>query len=228
MPVLKSVIRLWSEIGNLTGINMTPPTESEKIGVFGGTFDPIHNGHLAIAEFVRLKLSLDKVIFVVASDQWLRKYPPEALSADRFNMVELAIKSRPYFLASDVDIVRQGHTYTIDTLRDLRVQLGDSVALKLIIGADAANLFHKWKYAEKIHSYATVVVVGRPTMKIKTPLLGGDLNTDIEVKYLEGPMVDVSATMIRNLNKSEKQIEEFTPEAVSDYIKSKRLYRKQE
>jgi len=226
MPVLKSVTRLWSEIGNLTGINMTPPTESEKIGVFGGTFDPIHNGHLAIAEFVRLKLNLDKVIFVVASDQWLRKYPPEALSADRFNMVELAIKSRPYFLASDVDIVRQGHTYTIDTLRDLRVQLGDSVALKLIIGADAANLFHKWKYAEKIHSYATVVVVGRPTMKIKTPLLGGDLNTDIEVKYLEGPMVDVSATMIRNFNKSEKQIEEFTPEAVSDYIKSKQLYRK--
>jgi len=226
MPVLKSVIRLWSEIRNLTGINMTPPTENEKIGVFGGTFDPIHNGHLAIAEFVRLKLSLDKVIFVVASDQWLRKYPPEALSADRFNMVELAIKRRPYFLASDVDIVRQGHTYTIDTLRDLRVQLGDSVALKLIIGADAANLFHKWKYAEKIHSYATVVVVGRPTMKIKTPLLGGDLNTDIEVKYLEGPMVDVSATMIRNLNKSEKQIEEFTPEAVSDYIKSKQLYRK--
>ena len=226
MPGLKSVTRLWSEIGNLTGINMTPPTESEKIGVFGGTFDPIHNGHLAIAEFVRLKLSLDKVIFVVASDQWLRKYPPEALSADRFKMVELAIKSRPYFLASDVDIVRQGHTYTIDTLRDLRVQLGDSVALKLIIGADAANLFHKWKYAEKIHSYATVVVVGRPTMKIKTPLLGGDLNTDIEVKYLEGPMVDVSATMIRNLNKSEKQIEEFTPEAVSDYIKSKQLYRK--
>ena len=226
MPVLKSVTQLWSEIGNLTGINMTPPTESEKIGVFGGTFDPIHNGHLAIAEFVRLKLSLDKVIFVVASDQWLRTYPPEALSADRFKMVELAIKSRPYFLASDVDIVRQGHTYTIDTLRDLRVQLGDSVALKLIIGADAANLFHKWKYAEKIHSYATVVVVGRPTMKIKTPLLGGDLNTDIEVKYLEGPMVNVSATMIRNFNKSEKQIEEFTPEAVSDYIKSKQLYRK--
>ena len=121
---------------------MTPPTESEKIGVFGGTFDPIHNGHLAIAEFVRLKLSLDKVIFVVASDQWLRKYPPEALSADRFNMVELAIKNRPYFLASDVDIVRQGHTYTIDTLRDLRVQLGDSVALKLIIGADAVSYTH--------------------------------------------------------------------------------------
>ena len=226
MPVLKSVTQLWSEIVNLTGINITPPTESEKIGVFGGTFDPIHNGHLAIAEFVRLKLSLDKVIFVVASDQWLRKYPPEALSADRFNMVELAIKNRPYFLASDVDIVRQGHTYTIDTLRDLRVQLGDSVALKLIIGADAANSFHQWKHAEKIQSFATVVVIGRPGMKIKTPILGGDLNTDIEVKYLEGPMVDVSATMIRNLNKSEKQIEEFTPEAVSDYIKSKQLYRK--
>ena len=91
---------------------MTPLTESEKIGVFGGTFDPIHNGHLAIAEFVRLKLSLDKVIFVVASDQWLRKYPPEALSDDRFNMVELAINNRPYFLASDIDIVRPGHTYT--------------------------------------------------------------------------------------------------------------------
>jgi len=205
---------------------MTPPSSIEQIGVFGGTFDPIHNGHLAIAESVRLQLGLDKVIFVVAADQWLRKHPPEASATDRFNMVELAVGTVPYFSASDVDLVRQGHTYTIDTLRDLRTQLGDSVALKLIIGADAANSFHRWKHAEKIQSFATVVVVGRPTMKIKTPLLGGDLNTDIEVKYLEGPMVNVSATMIRNLNKSEKQIEEFTPQAVIDYIKSKRLYRK--
>jgi nicotinate-nucleotide adenylyltransferase len=205
---------------------MTPPINIEQIGVFGGTFDPIHNGHLAIAESVRLQLGLDKVIFVVAADQWLRQHPPEASATDRFNMVELAVGRVPYFSASDVDLVRQGHTYTIDTLRDLRTQLGDSVALKLIIGADAANSFHRWKHAEKIQSFATVVVVGRPTMKIKTPLLGGDLNTDIEVKYLEGPMVNVSATMIRNLNKSEKQIEEFTPQAVIDYIKSKRLYRK--
>lgn len=226
MQVLNTAIPLWLVIGNSTGINMTPPTSIEQIGVFGGTFDPIHNGHLAIAESVRLQLGLDKVIFVVAADQWLRKHPPEASATDRFNMVKLAVGTVPYFSASDVDLVRQGHTYTIDTLRDLRTQLGDSVALKLIIGADAANSFHRWKHAEKIQSFATVVVVGRPTMKIKTPLLGGDLNTDIEVKYLEGPMVNVSATMIRNLNKSEKQIEEFTPQAVIDYIKSKRLYRK--
>ena len=226
MQVLKTAIPLWLVIGNSTGINMTPPINIEQIGVFGGTFDPIHNGHLAIAESVRLQLGLDKVIFVVAADQWLRQHPPEASATDRFNMVELAVGRVPYFSASDVDLVRQGHTYTIDTLRDLRTQLGDSVALKLIIGADAANSFHRWKHAEKIQSFATVVVVGRPTMKIKTPLLGGDLNTDIEVKYLEGPMVNVSATMIRNLNKSEKQIEEFPPKAVIDYIKSKRLYRK--
>ena len=83
---------------------MTPPTDIEKIGVFGGTFDPIHNGHLAIAEFVRLNLGLDRVIFVVASDQWLRQYPPEASATDRFNMVELAVRNRAYFSASDVDI----------------------------------------------------------------------------------------------------------------------------
>ena len=205
---------------------MTPPTSIEQIGVFGGTFDPIHNGHLAIAESVRLQLGLDKVIFVVAADQWLRKHPPEASATDRFNMVELAVGTVPYFSASNVDLVREGHTYTVDTLRDLRTQLGDSVVFKLIIGADSANSFHQWKHAEKIQNFATIVLVGRPTMKIKTPLLGGDLNTDIEVKYLEGPMVNVSATMIRNLNKSEKQIEEFTPQAVIDYIKSKRLYRK--
>jgi len=205
---------------------MTPPTDIEKIGVFGGTFDPIHNGHLAIAEFVRLNLGLDRVIFVVSSDQWLRQYPPEASATDRFNMVELAVRNRAYFSASDVDIVRQGHTYTIDTLRDLRAQLGHSVVLKLIIGADAANSFDQWKCAEEIQSFATVVVVGRPPMQIKTPLLGSDLDVDIKVEYLEGPMVDVSATMIRNFNKSEKQIAEFTTQAVTDYIKSKRLYRK--
>ena len=125
-----------------------------------------------------------------------------------------------------MDIVRQGHTYTIDTLRDLRAQLGHAVVLKLIIGADAANSFDQWKCAEEIQSFATVVVVGRPAMQIKAPLLGSDLNIDIKVEYLEGPMVDVSATMIRNFNKSEKQIEEFTTQAVIDYIKSKRLYRK--
>ena len=205
---------------------MTPPTDIEKIGVFGGTFDPIHNGHLAIAEFVRLNLGLDRVIFVVANDQWLRQYPPEASATDRFNMVQLAVRNRAYFSASDVDIVRQRHTYTIDTLRDLRAQLGHSVVLKLIIGADAANSFDQWKCAEEIQSFATVVVVGRPSIQIKTPLLGSDLNIDIKVEYLEGPMVDVSATMIRNFNKSEKQIAEFTTQAVTDYIKSKRLYRK--
>ena len=105
MPVLKSVTPLWLEIGNSTGINMTPPTDIEKIGVFGGTFDPIHNGHLAIAEFVRLNLGLDRVIFVVASDQWLRQSPPQASATDRFNMVELAVRNRAYFSASDVDIV---------------------------------------------------------------------------------------------------------------------------
>ena len=141
MQVLKTAIPLWLVIGNSTGINMTPPINIEQIGVFGGTFDPIHNGHLAIAESVRLQLGLDKVIFVVAADQWLRQHPPEASATDRFNMVELAVGRVPYFSTSDVDLVRQGHTYTIDTLRDLRTQLGDSVVFKLIIGADSANSF---------------------------------------------------------------------------------------
>ncbi len=224
MQVLKSVIPLWLEIGNSTGINMTPPTDIKTIGVFGGTFDPIHNGHLAIAEFVRLKLSLDRVIFVVANDQWLRKYPPEASATDRFKMVELAVKNRTYFSASNVDIVRHGHTYTIDTLRDLHAQLGDSVVMKLIIGTDAANSFHQWKCVEEIQSFATVVVVGRPAIRVNSPLLGSDLDIDIQMEYLEGPMVDVSATMIRNFNKCHKQIEKLTTQAVTDYIKTKGLY----
>ena len=207
---------------------MTPPTSIEQIGVFGGTFDPIHNGHLAIAESVRLQLGLDKVIFVVAADQWLRKDPPEASATDRFNMVELAVGTVPYFSASNVDLVREGHTYTVDTLRDLRTQLGDSVVFKLIIGADSANSFHQWKHAEKIQNFATIVLVGRPTMKIKTPMLGSNLKVNVEVEYLEGPMVDISATKIRHFNRSGKQIEEFTTQTVVQYIKSKGLYRKEE
>ncbi len=228
MQVLKTAIPLWLVIGNSTGINMTPPTNIEQIGVFGGTFDPIHNGHLAIAESVRLQLGLDKVIFVVAADQWLRKHPPEASATDRFNMVELAVGTVPYFSASNVDLVREGHTYTVDTLRDLRTQLGDSVVFKLIIGADSANSFHQWKHTEEIQIFATVVVVGRPTMKIKTPMLGSGSNINIEVEYLEGPMVDISATKIRHFNRSGKQIKEFTTQTVVQYIKSKGLYRKEE
>ena len=228
MQVLNTAIPLWLVIGNSTGINMTLPTSIEQIGVFGGTFDPIHNGHLAIAESVRLQLGLDKVIFVVAADQWLRKHPPEASATDRFNMVELAVGTVPYFSASNVDLVREGHTYTVDTLRDLRTQLGDSVVFKLIIGADSANSFHQWKHAEKIQNFATIVLVGRPTMKIKTPMLGSNLKVNVEVEYLEGPMVDISATKIRHFNRSGKQIEEFTTQTVVQYIKSKGLYRKEE
>ena len=118
-----------------------------KVGVLGGTFDPVHNGHVAIARAVRDELGLDVVLFVVVADQWLRENPPAAPAGDRFRMVELALENLPGFAASDVDIARGGSTYTVDTLADLREKLGEAAELSLVVGADSAISMDRWIHA---------------------------------------------------------------------------------
>ena len=118
---------------------MTSSRVAKRVGVFGGTFDPIHNGHIAVAMATSDELELDQVLFVVTSDQWLRENPPEASAADRFRMVRLAVENILEFSVSDVDIVRESSTYTVDTLRDIRDQSDDSTELYLILGADSAG-----------------------------------------------------------------------------------------
>ncbi|MDA1279213.1 MAG: nicotinate-nucleotide adenylyltransferase [Chloroflexi bacterium] len=194
-----------------------------RVGVFGGTFDPVHNGHLAIADAVRSELDLEKVLFVVAADQWLRANPPQASARDRLRMVELAVENIPGFETSDVDIVRGGSTFTADTLVDLRGRLGETVELYLIVGADSALAMDRWKRAEEISALARIVVVGRPGLVFENETLD-DTHPARGAMYVEGPMVDVSATDIRGLLQSTGSISGLVADSVEDYINTNGFY----
>ncbi len=200
------------------------PVKNNRVGVFGGTFDPVHNGHIAIAEAVRDELDLDVVLFVVAADQWLRENPPKAPEGDRFRMVGLAVENLPGFEASDVDIVRGGPTYTVDTLIDLRERLGGTAELHLLVGADSALSMDRWKSGKTIGTLARVVVIGRPGLEFGARSLDKSHPARGAV-YVEGPMIDVSATAIRALVRVERPIAGLVTDQVAKYIEAKGLYR---
>ncbi len=195
-----------------------------RVGVFGGTFDPIHAGHVEVAHAVLKALCLDRVLFVVTSDQWLREHPPVASAVDRFRMVEIAVENDPEFTASKIDILREGSTYTVDTLNDLTMQLGDSVTLYLIVGADSALSMDQWKDAGEIARLASVVVVGRPGLEFGVESLG-EPHPASGAEYVEGPMIDVSATCVRDLLSENRPVSGLVAEAVGEYIEKQGLYR---
>jgi nicotinate-nucleotide adenylyltransferase len=197
---------------------------AKRVGVFGGTFDPIHSGHIAVAEAVRDELELDEVLFVVTSDQWLRENPPEASASDRFKMVQLAVENVLGFTASDVDIVREGSTYTVDTLADLLEKLGDSTKLFLIVGADSATSMDRWKRGEEIPSLATIVAVGRPGQQFNAEELAAS-HPASGAEYVEGPMIDVSATRVRALLSVGQAVDGLIAEAVANHIEQQGLYK---
>ena len=197
---------------------------AKRVGVFGGTFDPIHNGHLAVASAVLKELDLDEILFVVNSDQWLRENPPEALAADRFRMVELAVENILEFSVSDVDIVREGSTYTVDTLRDIQDQSGDSTELYLILGADSAVSMDRWKSAGQISGLAKIVAVGRPGQPFDIQALDKS-HPAWGAEYVEGPMIDVSATRVRGFLEDGRSISDLVAATVVEYIEQRGLYR---
>jgi|TARA_B110000438_G_scaffold196089_1_gene187660 nicotinate-nucleotide adenylyltransferase len=196
---------------------------TKRVGVFGGTFDPVHNGHLAVAFAVQEDLELDQVLFVVTSDQWLRENPSVASASDRLRMVELAVLGVPNFLASDIDIKREGSTYTVDTLNDLRDELGDSAELFLIVGADSALSMDRWKDGNRIPELANIVAVARPGQDFQIDGLG-DSHPAIGAEYLEGPMIDISATRVRDSISDKRSVGDLIPNSVAEFIENQGLY----
>ena len=137
-----------------------------RVGILGGTFDPVHLGHLIVAEQARVRLDLDRVIFIPAGQPWLRAEQPATDGPDRLRMVELAVKSNPAFEASSQEVDRPGPTYTVDTLEVLKEEfsreLGPDTVLHCIIGMDALEQFHRWKNPERLVELCHLAVVNRP------------------------------------------------------------------
>ncbi len=192
-----------------------------RAGIFGGTFDPIHAGHLGVAGSAAEELDLDVVYFVPAGDPYLRRSPIASID-DRIAMVELAVGSDDRFLLSTVDAERPGPTYSVDTVRDIGAALGPNAALYLIVGADAALQIARWREPEKLAAAATIVVVGRPDQLPPTGLPAGHPARDaIFVNTLQS---DISGAVIRDALANGSPITGMVPPEVERYIQSKRLY----
>jgi nicotinate-nucleotide adenylyltransferase len=194
----------------------------QRIGLFGGTFDPIHWGHVEVAEACAQGLGLD-VVLVIPSSQPPHRPLPQASAADRLAMVELAVAGRPPLLASDIEVRRGGVSYSVDTVRELAV-LHPEAGLSLLLGWDAAADFHDWHEADAIGRLARITVFNRTG----SPHPGVDLKAlglPPDAVYVEVPSPSVSATSVREALAQERYGASFLPELVAAYIRKHGLYR---
>lgn len=195
-----------------------------RIGVLGGTFDPIHMGHLAAAAAAIECAHLDRVIFVPALHPPHRS-PTVAPAEDRLEMSRLAIAGDARFAVSDLELRRAGLSYTVDTLVELRRQHPEA-ELFLILGWDAASLFHTWHEPERVRELATVVVISRPGLQAPDAavLEAAGLDPAHTVLCIR-PTPAVSASEIRQAVKARQSIDGMVPADVERYIAARGLYR---
>ena len=191
-----------------------------RLGVMGGTFDPIHHGHLVAAEEARHALRLDRVLFVPAGAPWQKSDSTISSSSDRLEMVELAIGDNTAFEASRLEIDRAGPTYTIDTLRTFREQR-PGAELFFVTGADATLEILSWKQPDEALGLATFVAVTRPGYDLAR--LGSLPELD-RVVVLEIPALAISSTDIRRRVFEGRPIRYLVPNAVASYIEQRGLY----
>lgn len=184
-----------------------------RIGIFGGTFDPIHLGHLAAARAAMDCAHLDRVLFMPAAVPPHR--PATAAGAeDRLEMTRLAIEGERGFEVSDLEVRRDGVSYTVDTLRELR-RLHPDDELFLILGWDAAKLFRKWRDPDEVRRLASLVIVTRP---------GSGAPTGTSDIVCERPTPDVSASGLRRRLAHGQPVTDMLPPAVADYVARRGLY----
>ena len=198
-----------------------------NMGVLGGTFDPVHIGHMAMAEEARQRLKLDEVLFVPAGRPWLKVDKHISPARHRVNMVCLAIDGRPFLRLSKMEIERAGPTYTVDTIAQLKGQIGASDELYFILGWDNLEDLPRWKEPARLISICRLVAVTR----IGSPVPDLDaLEATVpglskRLIMLDKPEIDISASVIRRRVSRGLSIEHLVPQAVAGYIAEQGLYR---
>jgi len=200
-----------------------------RIGVLGGTFDPIHIAHLAIAEETRTQLDLDKVIFVPAG------LPPHKMDVHvspaehRLAMVELAVAGNPHFEVSRVDIDRFGPCYTVDTIALLREEWGPDVEIYFIMGSDSLADILTWHKPDRLIRLCRIVAVGRPGYRVDMDELDRCLpGASQRILFINSPQLDVSSSDIQRRVRAGESIKYQVPEAVERYICEHGLYRSED
>lgn len=194
-----------------------------RVGVMGGTFDPIHHGHLVAASEVAHRFDLDEVVFVPTGQPWQKNAHVVSSPEDRYVMTVLATAADPRFRVSRVDVDRDGPTYTVDTLRDLHRELDDDAVtaeLFFITGADALANIATWRESDEAISLAHFIGVTRPGHVLTDPGL-----PDGTVTLIEVPALAISSTECRSRVAAGEPIRYMVPDAVLEYIDKRGLYR---
>jgi len=197
------------------------------VGILGGTFDPVHLGHLAIAEEVQKKLQLDEVLFMPAGQPWLKGQREITPAEHRLEMVMLATASTPRFEVSTLELERPGSTYTVDTMAQMRASLNRTTDLFFIVGFDSLADLPRWKEPDRLVKLCRVAAVRRP----------GHTELDVDgidaavpgfrksLVVVDAPLLDISASDIRKRVADGLPITDMVPEAVARYIAENDLYR---
>ncbi len=191
-----------------------------KVGIFGGTFDPIHAGHLITAQEVLTKCGLEKVIFVPSADPPHKERRPLTRAGDRLRMVSLAVEGDPRFSVSSIELERPGKSYTVDTLRQMRESFGPDVELCFIIGADNVPEMRTWKEPERIFDLTEVIVATRTGFEPHSL----DEPFSERMTFISTPEIAISSTEIRRRVKRGQSIRYWVPQEVERYIAEKELY----
>lgn len=197
-----------------------------KIGVMGGSFDPIHNGHLRTAEFVMNKLGLEKIIFIPAYIAPHKIGLEYAGPDERFQMTALAAKENPRFAVSSLELERGGISYTYDTLTKLKELYGEACELYFLIGGDALPELPTWHRAKEMLNLCSFVAATRPGFETTVDRVAqefGPLGKE-RIIWLKTPETDISSTEIRRRVCQGQPIDTLVPESVAGYIKEKGLY----
>lgn len=195
-----------------------------RLGIMGGTFDPIHMGHLACAEMARDACGLDAVVFMVAANPSLKQQRTLASVAERFAMCALAIADDPRFDLSALEARRGGITYTSDTMRIVRDHYPDNVELSFIIGADSLATLRQWHDADLLKRMVRFICVSRPGAFDEPELLRACRDEGFRLDHVSAPLLDISSSEIRQRVGEGRTIRYLVPRAVSDYIEEKGLY----
>ena len=204
-----------------------------RIGVFGGSFDPIHFGHLILAEECRVEANLDQVIFVPAAQSPLKDSAPRSSNKQRLEMLSLALGGQTPFQISNLELERGGKSFTVDTLRELKEQHQDS-ELFLLIGQDSLNSFDRWKSPDQICQLATPLVIRRPVNhEVSKPVLeleklasfvSSEQLDMIKELAMKSRLIEISSSDIRDRILNGKSVRYLLPRAVEKYIETQKLY----
>jgi nicotinate-nucleotide adenylyltransferase len=196
-----------------------------RLGVFGGTFDPIHIGHLILAEEARVRLALDYVLFVPAKVSPLKLQATFGSARDRLNMVLLATQDNPCFRVSCVDLNRAGPSFTVDTLRAIKEQFGDQTQLFFIMGMDSLCGLRAWRQPQEIIRLTRLIAISRPSFGVDLPSLDRDVpGISQATDVITSLQLGISSTDVRARLHQGLPIRYQVPASVEAYIREHALY----